>query len=600
MKKIYLFVKENEKEGALAKIRELGVVHVNLEHKNAASPELTEMMNQAKQLEVTRGILYNFHVKNKKKEEYKPYEGDLSAHVTELSAERKTIEDRIHHHLREKHEYEKWGEFNPEDFDYLAANGVNAYLYELSFEAYANKVGEVPVVVLERDAKKKLVRLVAFDKITGEIPEPLPDQSPSIVREHDAVRREQLAKVDAELTALAHLNKQLEAEKTAVQDEIEFESIRLGMNDIIEEAGENPLSVAWLSGYVPLPDLEALNAAAHENGWGICATDPAQDDEEVPTKLQNNRFVSLINPMISFLDLSPGYRETDISAFFLVFLTLFFGMIFGDAAYGLIILVAALAITAKTYKKGVSLFIQFLILTSLAAVIWGTLTATWFGLEYEKLPGFLQNLRLPALTGDEHLKLFCFTIALIHLGLAHIIRITRNPRSLKVLAELGRMGMLLGMYFVVLSMIVFNAGFGMVKGWHLGLIGGGFLLMFVFSEFEGNIGKALKASAANIVEMVLSITGVFSDIMSYIRLWAVGLAGMAIAETINGFAEPMFANRALVIVALLLFVFCHAFNMVLAAMSFIVHGVRLNTLEFSTHVGLEWTGHHYKPFVRQM
>jgi V/A-type H+-transporting ATPase subunit I len=543
-------------------------------------------------------VLYNFRVKAKKNEEHKFYEGDLSAHVTELSTERKNIEDRIHHHLREKVEYEKWGEFDPADFDYLAAGGVNAYLYELTFDAYANKVGDVPVIVLEKDPKKKLVRLVAFDKITGEIPDSLPDQSPSIVREHDAIRREQLAKVDAEFTALAHLSKQLEKEKAAVQEEIEFESIRLGMNDITDEAAERPLSVAWLSGYVPLPDMDRLNAAVHENGWGICAADPEPDDEEVPTKLENNRFINLINPMISFLDLSPGYRETDISAFFLVFLTLFFGMIFGDAAYGLIILVAAIALTVKTYKSGVSLFTQFLLLTASAAVIWGTLTATWFGLEYEKLPGFLQNLRLPALTGDENLKLFCFTIALVHLSLAHIIRIVRNPRSLKVLAELGRMGMLAGMYFIVLSMIVFNAGFGMVKGWHLGLIGGGFLLMFVFSEFEGNIGKALKASAAKIVEMILSITGVFSDIMSYIRLWAVGLAGAAIAGTVNGFAEPMFANKALFIVALLLFAVCHLFNMVLAAMSFIVHGVRLNTLEFSTHVGLEWTGHHYKPFAK--
>jgi V/A-type H+-transporting ATPase subunit I len=87
--------------------------------------------------------------------------------------------------------------------------------------------------------------------------------------------------------------------------------------------------------------------------------------------------------------------------------------------------------------------------------------------------------------------------------------------------------------------------------------------------------------------------------MSYIRLWAVGLAGAAIAVTVNGFAGPMFEKLSLFLVGLLLFAVCHIFNMVLSAMAFIIHGVRLNTLEFSTHMGLEWSGFAYKPFAKR-
>jgi len=94
----------------------------------------------------------------------------------------------------------------------------------------------------------------------------------------------------------------------------------------------------------------------------------------------------------------------------------------------------------------------------------------------------------------------------------------------------------------------------------------------------------------------LGIANVFSDIMSYIRLWAVGLAGAAIASTVNAMAGPMLGHLILFIFGVVLIVFGHGLNLVLNALSVLVHGVRLNTLEFSGHVGLTWAGFPYKPF----
>jgi V/A-type H+-transporting ATPase subunit I len=106
-------------------------------------------------------------------------------------------------------------------------------------------------------------------------------------------------------------------------------------------------------------------------------------------------------------------------------------------------------------------------------------------------------------------------------------------------------------------------------------------------------------SLKNIISVILGIANVFSDIMSYIRLWAVGLAGGAIASTVNSMAGPMLGHLAFFIFGIVLLVFGHGLNVVLNVLSVLVHGVRLNTLEFSGHVGLTWSGYAYKPFAQR-
>ncbi len=94
----------------------------------------------------------------------------------------------------------------------------------------------------------------------------------------------------------------------------------------------------------------------------------------------------------------------------------------------------------------------------------------------------------------------------------------------------------------------------------------------------------------------MGIVNVFSDIVSYIRLWAVALAGAAISGTINTMAGPMLGKLIMVAFGVILLCFGHGLNIMLNLLSVIVHGVRLNTLEFSQHLGMSWSGTKYKPF----
>ena len=124
----------------------------------------------------------------------------------------------------------------------------------------------------------------------------------------------------------------------------------------------------------------------------------------------------------------------------------------------------------------------------------------------------------------------------------------------------------------------------------------GFILSFVFSNYEGSVVKSILTSLTNIVSVLLGVVNVFSDIVSYIRLWAVGLAGSAISATVNELAGPLLGHFMFMILAIALLVFGHGLNMILNVLSVIVHGIRLNTLEFSSHLDMSWSGHKFKPF----
>lgn len=211
-------------------------------------------------------------------------------------------------------------------------------------------------------------------------------------------------------------------------------------------------------------------------------------------------------------------------------------------------------------------------------------------------------------------KIFCFVLALIQLSIAHIKCFFKDVKSAKCLGDLGALMELWGMFYVVMSLVVDGTKYPLlsitsesmylfgvvpVQFLCLGVLGAGFILNFIFSNYEGSVGKSVLESCKNIISVLLGVVNVFSDIVSYIRLWAVALAGAAISSTVNSMAGPMFGKLALFIFGIILVLFGHGLNNILNLLSVIVHGVRLNTLEFSQHLGMAWTGTKYKPFMEK-
>ena len=112
--------------------------------------------------------------------------------------------------------------------------------------------------------------------------------------------------------------------------------------------------------------------------------------------------------------------------------------------------------------------------------------------------------------------------------------------------------------------------------------------------------RRLKAEIINHAMLGLSVVSNFVDVVSYVRLFAVGMASVMVAQSFNSMALQLGIEKIWTIPFIALILFAgHALNIVLCALGILVHAVRLNTLEFSNHIGLQWAGIKYNPFRKK-
>ncbi|MCH5318066.1 MAG: hypothetical protein J1E05_08845 [Eubacterium sp.] len=635
MKKVSLIILGDKKTETLKELRKLGIVHIEITE--GSGERLSELKEEITLLENAA-----FTIGKNKKAEQKEISASktlsVAREIVSLAEEKKACQsERIALDI-ELERLKNWGELDPHSIGDLASKGIDISFYEMPKTEYEGLSDSVKTVRLDSNkASVKFLLLKSGFEGEDELVQSLRNYRLELPRISTAEMAEKIDELSARIKAIdeqiASYAEYAESMRKAIKSlekEIEFEVYATGMADESLSADESKaVSVAYFKGYIEADNLDRLQQTAKKNSWGLLVEEPCEEDN-VPTKLKNNKFVSLIYPLTDFLGTVPGYFEYDISGWFLMFILIFFGIIFGDGGYGLLICaVAAIPIIkAVVSKKKISPAFLLIGLFGLSTMLWGTLTCTWFGLAPEQLPNWLKSLSIPVisnvyadriwypfwtqgeagLTTAQNLQIFCFSLALIQLTVAHIKGAVRNKKTVKLLGDIGSILQLFGIYYLVLSLVV-NAevfSFGLVLGGvpigtvAIALIGIGFVLSFVFSNYEGSIIKSILSSLTNIVSVLLGVVNVFSDIVSYIRLWAVGLAGAAISSTVNELAGPMFGKFLFMIVAIFILVFGHGLNMILNVLSVIVHGIRLNTLEFSSHLNMSWSGHKFKPFKEEI
>ncbi len=637
MKKISLIIMGDQIEKTLKKLRKLGLMHIEItEGKGEKLPRLREQISM---LESGIFLLGDKADKSTRQREATAEEAlAVAERVPTLNEESRARQAELAALTAEAERLADWGDIDPEAFAALAEKGVSFTLCELPMSEY-RRLGDSVTTLLLAEGRANARFLLLND---GRVPSEedrerlrsaaveMPRASTKELRRRIDDCRARIEEIEGELASLsAYLDAMRRAVKT-VEAEIRFETYRTGMaEEDLASSGREGFTVSYFTGYIEAENTDTLRAAAKENAWGFIAEDPSEDDP-VPTKLKNNKFVSLIYPLTDFLGTVPGYFEFDISAWFLTFILIFFGIIFGDGGYGLLICGVVAVPILKALFSGKKIQPAFLLigLFGVATIIWGTLTCTWFGISPSLLPAWLRRLSVPVisnvyadklwcppwtnegvgLTTSQNVQILCFTLALVQLTVAHIMGAVRNRRSIKLLGDIGSAFQLIGIYYVVLMLVVSSEVFTLdltVGGIPVGLsavclIGLGFVMSFVFSNYEGSIGGSVLSSLKDIVSVLLGVINVFSDIVSYIRLWAVGLAGAAISATVNELVSPFFGKFLFMIFAVILLVFGHGLNMILNVLSVIVHGIRLNTLEFSSHLNMSWSGHKYEPFKEQI
>ena len=578
MKKITVIVQEKDVDPTVARLRTLGLLHV--EHqRQPCGKDISQLQDDITLTNQVIGILSAAEFrKPEAKSSKEPGDWKFTAHhIVDMH---KRIEQLKEYSLTLKNSiglWQAWGDFEPQEIKNLSERGIYVRFYQIPVKEIKNLppdiilkkislVGRVAnCVIISRKKLEILFKELSLPKISLEkIQSRLREDTQVIQTITDEIRKH-----------TSFLESFLRTKKLLAK-ELEFWQAKVGMG----QAG----TIMYLSGYAPYDSVNLFLEAAKREKWGILVNEPSEEDN-VPTLIRNPAWVSIIRPVFKLLEVIPGYRELDISPLFLLFLSLFFGMIIGDAGYGVTYFLLAFWLQKKFAKKITDTRIFFLIYVfSACAIFWGLLTGTVFGQEWYLKAGLKPFI--PILNDTKFLQAFCFFLGAFHLTLAHCWQAARKTPSLTALADIGWIFVLWAAFFLAKTLIL-NDSFPFFGKW---LIIVGLSSVILFSSPQRNI---LKMIGQGLGTVALSLMNNFTDVVSYIRLFAIGLAGVAIADTVNSLAGSFGLNNPLA--RILILFLGHTINILLGPLSVLVHGIRLNVLEFSGHAGLSWSGVAYKP-----
>ena len=592
MKTVTLLAMAKDECSALEALREIGVMHlVASERISEATQSSADLLNSALR---TKQFLEAFRADDAelittgdavRGREIIESAGKLLAHKPELESAVSTLKQRLER-------LAVWGDFRRNTIDELQSKGINVLLCSGAKDDFkAAALLENVTVVPVREARSMvdfavIVRGDDAAAVASKLPvvQLAEDDDPAVLSSKYECAAKELQQLENELAKLACETGSVERFCDELAESAEFNRAV----DAMSEHGE----IAVLRGFVPVSDVEVLRNAAAVNGWGLLIADPA-DDEDVPVLLENNKFTRIVKPLFDFLGIAPGYREIDVSGGVLIFFALFYAIIIGDAGYGIVFAIAALlGLRAAKRKPALKLPMTLFLVLSVAATVWGALCGSWFGLSVipgTDIPG-LECFRDFASSNAKqaNIQFFCFILAVLQLSVGHIWRVIRERNWRALGQHLGWVMIIWGNFFLTVRLIVYPGEF---PQYMYVLYGAGLLLVVLFGVNWKNI--------ADIFQFPFDIIGSFTDILSYIRLFAVGLAGACIAGSFNGMAFDVSAVSAWLIPAGVLVALAgHLLNIALAFLSVLVHAVRLNTLEFSNHAGLSWSGQSFNPFKK--
>lgn len=605
MQKASLLLLDSKRRDALEQLRELGVLHVQVE--TAESDTLERLRGE--QSVLTRALrAMEIHAAESMNEEQKRPDSRMreraiqaAEHVTELDESYREHGNRLEQLSRERESAEPWGDFEPGELTTLFEHGVRIRFHVLPRKSFERRRPVNAYLISMREANAYFVTVeqrssdAEEEPAASEISAP-PRSLSDIDADIAALRGEQQACVN-EIAQHAAQADELRAVLSLVNEELEFHRVNESMGR--EE------QICYISGFVPESLADKLREAASENGWGLLLREPAEEDN-VPTRIKNPKPIAIIRPVFNLLETIPGYREFDISFWFLLFFSVFVAIIIGDAAYGLIVVALAALLIARS-KTGIQPGHVLIAVLGICTVAWGAMTGTWFGYEpFSRLP-LLSTLIVEPISSynpasEDNVKWLCFILATVHLSIAHLWsfgRLLREREPLAGISHLGWLSLVLGLYYLVLNVVLARP----LEQFSLYMIGGGFAAVVLFGRQAAGVGffRGVGRGLANIFPTALDSISAFSDIISYIRLFAVGLATLAIAQSFNDMALGLADGGGFGIVASVLVLFLgHTLNLLMAGLAVIVHGVRLNMLEFSRHMGMEWSGVAYDPFQKRV
>ncbi|MBR5905292.1 MAG: ATPase V [Bacteroidales bacterium] len=488
---------------------------------------------------------------------------------------------------RERAELEHWGDYDREK---LQAVGLPVRFYCMPEKKFKPEWEDECVLQVADRANGKVWFVTVGD---FEIPAtPLPEPAASI-SETDAMLVESEAKI-AEQKARFEQKKSelpaLEAEAESIRKELElYLAGKAG-----EEAAEGIITV--YEGFAPSSEDARLKEALDAMDCVWFASE-AKIEDNPPIKLKNNKFVKQFEPLTDMYG-RPDYNEFDPTPYISVFFLLFFAMCMGDAGYGLILFIGGFLLKKVPSMKNLAPLVSIL---GAATFVVGIMMHTFFGYDIATLPwipGWLKSIMITGTIGGfEAQMVLALAIGVVHLCLAMVVKTvyaTKNKGFLESLSVWGWTLLIVG-GVIVGALALLKLVPPEVTKWIiicLGIISA--LGIFLLNDIHRN---PLKNIGSGLWETYNTATGLLGDVLSYLRLYALGLAGGMLGKAFNDIASMTLGDGGFSlgwIAFPVILIIGHALNFAMCCLGAFVHPLRLNFLEFFKNAGYDGKGRTYK------
>ena len=369
----------------------------------------------------------------------------------------------------------------------------------------------------------------------------------------------------------------LDRYKDRLSDKIDFEFVNQCSKDFEE--------FFIVTGWVADKDIEELKTFAKRYTISLTVEELGEDDNP-PTLLANNALGAPGEELVKFYQM-PSYRMWDPSTIMFLSFSLFFAMIMSDFGYGMAMMVITLLTWKKMSGSETSKRIRnMLLMLSFSCLGYGIICGSYFG--YKAPIKEIADLAVVDVNNFKDMISLSVGIGALHIILANIIRFVKAFPKLSSISFLGWISIVIGAFSLYLNPLALWAQYSLI---------GGAIAIFLFTSDRPFTIKGIILRPIDGLLNLTNLTKAFGDCLSYIRLFALGLSSALLAASFNSMAEQAMSANTIIgtTLGVIVLIFGHSLNVVLGIMGGLIHGLRLNFIEF-TNWALDGEGYPFKPF----
>ena len=600
MKKLTFLVYHKEYEQFLQQIRELGAVHIVEKQLGEMDDKLQYFMQKRS---LYNSVLQNMFLLADKAPEEKVHASlatdDLMKQYENLQAKIQELLQQLPQISKEMAQLDMWGDFDWNSITRLEEAGLFVRFYSCSEkefdEAWVNEHNAM--VINERGGQLYFITVTSQEVELDREPLHLPDESLSQLKGKLVKTEDKLAQAREELKSFCKTYyRTMEAGSIQLEGDIELLKVKRNSEEMADGV------VVLLEGWIP-EDKESEVVSLLESSGVYYEMRNATREDNAPIKLKNNAYTRMYEVLTQMYGM-PDYAEFDPTPILAPFFSLFFAFCMGDAGYGLA-LIALGFILKKKLSKSLRGMMNLVITLGIFTTVFGMILGTFFGVSLVELnlPSELKEFMIVGKIGDtsyDKQMLLALIIGVVHISIAMLVKAIGQTVRFGFKESLSAWGWLLLVvgFITTGSLSFFKVISEDVSTWAFILIGGiASIGIYLLNNIHRNVFVNIGAGVWDTYNMA---TGLMGDVLSYIRLYALGLAGGMLGGVFNQLA--FMVNDAVGpaigwLFCGLILIFGHTLNIAMSCLSAFVHPLRLTFVEYFKNSGYEGKGEAYKPFA---